>query len=42
MDANAWNAFVEYLCTLGLKYNDGSPKQAWNALLDELSRYRGR
>lgn len=39
MDANAWNAFVEYLCTLGFKHNDGSPKQAWNVLLDELSRY---
>lgn len=24
------NVFTEYLCTLGLKKNDGTPKKAWN------------
>jgi hypothetical protein len=42
MDTSAWNDFEEYLCSLGLKNNDGSPKQAWDVLLAELSRYQGR
>lgn len=42
LDTSAWNDFNEYLCSLGLKNNDGSPKQGWETLLVELSRYHGR
>jgi hypothetical protein len=42
VDIAAWNAFEEYLCTLGFKHNSGEPKLAWDVLLEELSRYHGR
>ncbi len=41
-DVSAWNTFQEYLCTLGLRRNDGTPKQAWQALIEELAIYQGR
>ncbi len=39
---SAWNTFEEFLCTLGLRRNDGTPKQAWRALVEELATYQGR
>jgi hypothetical protein len=35
----AWGAFVDYLCTLGLKRYDGTPKLGWEAFKEELARY---
>lgn len=36
IDPDAWQAFQEYLCTLGLRRADGTPKPAWSALLGSL------
>ncbi len=41
-ELSAWNTFEEYLCTLGLRRNDGTPKLAWQSLIEELAIYRGR
>jgi len=41
-DISAWSTFEEYLCTLGLRQNDGTPKQAWQAFTEELTIYQGR
>ena len=36
IDPAAWQAFQEYLCTLGLRRADGTPKPGWSVLLDQL------
>lgn len=36
---DTWNAFVEYLCTLGLRNYDGSSKLGWEAFQEELAAY---
>lgn len=36
----SWNAFVEYLCTLGLRNYDGSPKLGWQAFQEQIAGYR--
>lgn len=35
----SWEAFVEYLCTLGMRNFDGSPKLGWQAFQEELAAY---
>ena len=32
--------FHAYLCTLGLRHVDGTPKQAWQAFVDEIMKWR--
>lgn len=36
---DAWGAFVDYLCTLGLKQYDGTPKLGWEVFKKELAKY---
>ncbi len=31
--------FHAYLCTLGLRQSDGTPKQAWQAFVDEATKW---
>lgn len=33
----AWQVFREYLCTLGFRQADGTPKEAWGALTEYLT-----
>jgi hypothetical protein len=35
------SAYAWYLCSLGLRHADGSPKQAWQSLLEEVGRPAG-
>lgn len=35
----SWDAFVEYLCTLGFRNYDGTPKLGWQAFQEELAAY---
>lgn len=37
----SWHAFVEYLCTLGLRNFDGTAKLGWQAFQEELAAYEG-
>lgn len=32
----SWRAFREYLCTLGFRQSDGTPKEAWEAMTEYL------
>jgi hypothetical protein len=34
-----WGFFGDYLCNLGLRYNDGTPKEGWGAFVESLSAY---
>ena len=36
-----WGHFEDYLCTLGLRYNDGQPKEGWGVFQESLSSYTG-
>ncbi|HLC22011.1 MAG TPA: hypothetical protein VJM10_07885, partial [Candidatus Methylomirabilis sp.] len=36
---DAWGYFVDYLCTLGLKHYDGTPKMGWEVFKEELAKY---
>jgi hypothetical protein len=36
---DAWGAFVDYLCTLGLKHADDTPKLGWDVFKEELAKY---
>ncbi|HLC04882.1 MAG TPA: hypothetical protein VJK02_17750 [Anaerolineales bacterium] len=36
---DAWGQFVDYLCTLGLRQYDGTPKQGWPVFKEELAKY---
>jgi hypothetical protein len=36
---DSWKAFVDYLCTLGLKHYDGTPKLGWEVFKEELAKY---
>ena len=36
----AWPAFEAYLCSLGLRRVDGSPKIGWSRFEEEISRYQ--
>jgi hypothetical protein len=36
---DSWGAFVDYLCTLGLKHYDGTPKLGWDVFKEELAKY---
>ena len=35
----SWGFFEDYLCTLGLKQNDGTPKQGWHTFQSEMAAY---
>ncbi len=35
----SWEPFVEYLCTLGLRNFDGSPKLGWQTFQEQLEAY---
>lgn len=37
---SAWQDFLDYLCTLGLRSSDGTPKLGWQAFVDATSAYR--
>ena len=37
---NAWGYFVDYLCTLGLKHYDGTPKLGWEVFKEELAKFQ--
>lgn len=41
-DEAGWQAFVDYICYLGLRTNDGRPKAAWEAFVEGLTAYRLR
>lgn len=34
-----WGHFEDYLCTLGLKHNDGTAKQGWHVFQKEMKAY---
>jgi hypothetical protein len=36
---DTWGSFVDYLCTLGLKHDDGTPKLGWEVFKEELAKY---
>lgn len=40
--AIAWTQFEAYLCTLGLRQNDGTPKLGWDVFVGEMERYLNR
>ncbi|VAW35862.1 hypothetical protein MNBD_CHLOROFLEXI01-3989 [hydrothermal vent metagenome] len=35
----AWSQFEAYLCTLGLRQNDGTPKLGWDVFVGEMGRF---
>lgn len=37
--AQNWQRFQDYLCTLGLKYHDGSAKPGWEAFAEAVQSY---
>ncbi len=40
IDPQIWTAFQDYLCSLGLRRFDGSPKMGWEVFQQELEAYR--
>lgn len=34
-----WGFFEDYLCSLGLRYNDGLPKEGWGCFIESLAAY---
>ncbi|MEJ2747689.1 MAG: hypothetical protein P8183_07235 [Anaerolineae bacterium] len=38
----SWHFFEDYLCTLGLKNNDGTPKLGWQTFQTETDSYLNR
>jgi hypothetical protein len=36
-----WDFFEDYLCTLGLRYNDATPKEGWGAFIESLTACLG-
>ena len=36
---DAWSKFEAYLCTLGLRHSDGTPKLGWDVFVGEMQRY---
>ena len=37
-----WPKFEAYLCTLGLRHSDGTPKQSWDVFVEEMERHIGQ